>query len=146
MVEMLLESPAYLVELAAGSDFFFDTRLSETLLSEIEALRRRGDFLLHAFVLMPDSWRGIITPRQASVQTVLRRIRENTARCILPLLMQQKVWKKSKVKETIQEGFDLLMLAGQLHLEPLRAGLVEDPEDYPFSSLTLFHTVESEAV
>ncbi len=146
MPEMLLEAPAYLVELAANGDFFFDPRLSEILLSEVEALRRGGDFLLHAFVLMPDAWRGILTPRQASVQTVLRRIRENTAMRILPLLMQPKVWKKSRVKETIQEGWDLLMLAGQLHLEPLRAGLVEDPEDYPFSSLVLFHAAESEAV
>lgn len=132
-MNMTLSEPAYWIELEANAPWFTDPLLGELLLAQIDIHRRHGDFLLHAFVLLPHTWQAIVTPR-GSIQTLVQTLRRTTSKRLNPHLEHELRWK-GRIKSPIQDAWELLLLCGEIHLLPVRAGLVEDPEAYPFSSL-----------
>ena len=96
-------------------------------------------FVLHEFVIMPDHLHLLLTPTteislERAMQLIkggfsyrLGRERVNNAKKGL-------VWQESFTNHRIRDGEDFASHTEYIRMNPIRAGLVERPELYPYSS------------
>lgn len=106
------------------------------LLAAIEESRRKLGFSLGGYVLMPDHWHvliGVIPPLTISrvAQNIkwisAQRLNRRRGRC--GPLWQHQFWDRF-VRHEKEFGHRLVYM----HLNPVRKGLVEHPEDWKWSS------------
>jgi putative transposase len=135
--------------LVVSNRFFFITcrllahraRLSERefeLLARVARERRQKyHFLLTAWVLLPDHWHAIFFPPfPLTISSVMEAIkvgsthRINAARKESGLLWQPRFFDRAV--RTVKEYYEKVEY---IHLNPVRAGLVERAEDWPWSSV-----------
>jgi putative transposase len=109
----------------------------EVLASAITAVRKRREFLITAYVFMPDHWHALIIPAAADILPRLmdavkvaatRRI--NARRRTHGRLWQFRYY--DHVIRTVSEYRDRIQY---MHLNPVRKGLVRKPEDWTWSSI-----------
>ncbi len=103
----------------------------------IHERRAEHGFLLTAWVLMPDHWHGIFyPPHPLTISTVMECIkvvatkRINRARRECGLLWQPRFFDRAL--RTVREYHEKVEY---IHLNPVKAGWVERPEDWPWSSV-----------
>lgn len=119
--------------------------------------RKSGGFLLFAYVIMPDH-AHVITDSSREDSDILRFLNGISAKRIIDhlkdggfhssLLKLREETKKKNYKHSLWEhhpnsfeiyGEDTLMQkVNYIHQNPVRAGLVERAEDYPFSSARIW--------
>jgi len=99
--------------------------------------RQKYHFLLTAWVWLPDHWHAIIFPPfPLTISTVMEAIkvgsthRINAARRESSLLWQPRFFDRAV--RTVKEYYEKVEY---IHLNPVRAGLVERAEDWPWSSV-----------
>jgi REP element-mobilizing transposase RayT len=119
----------------AKQDVFFDDDDYRTFLSILRELKARCLFKLYAYCLMPNHVHLLIEVAQVSQSIILQY-----------LLSRYGVFlnlKTSRVGHVFQGRFRstlcdrdayLLTLVRYIHANPVRAGLVKDPGDWPWSS------------
>ena len=99
--------------------------------------RRKHGFLLTAWVFLPDHWHAILFPRHPlTISEVMESIkvgstlRINARRKEWGLLWQPRFFNRAlrRVKEYHEK-------VEYIHLNPVKAGLVTRPEDWPWSSV-----------
>ena len=135
--------------LVVSDRFFFVTcrllpRRGKLLGSEFERLarvvrerREKYHFLLTAWVFLPDHWHAIIfPPYPLTISRAMESIkvgsthRINSGRRESGLLWQPRFFDRAV--RTVQEYYEKVEY---IHLNPVRAGLVERAEDWPWSSM-----------
>jgi putative transposase len=137
--------------LVVSDRFFFVTcpsadgprrrRLSEAdfeRLARVARERRQSHhFLLTAWVFLPDHWHAIFFPRfPLTISSVMEAIklgsthRINGGRRESGLLWQPRFFDRAV--RTVKEYYEKVEY---IHLNPVRAGLVERAEDWPWSSV-----------
>src|SRR5579864_4688195 len=106
--------------------------LVETLLHYREA----GAYLLHEFVLMPDHVHLLMTPGattslERAIQSIKggssHRIHKETNRATI-------IWQKGFYDWTIRDANDWNAKVEYIRMNPVRAKLVAEPLDWPYSS------------
>jgi REP element-mobilizing transposase RayT len=126
------------------------------LLDSLNFYRHKQSFKLLGYVVMPDHLHLILWPcGEATPADIMRDYKEFTSKRVIRQAEVEgredwrqafrqageetgrsanKVWQDSYWDENVYtEGF-LRQKLNYLHRNPLRAGLVERPEDYPYSS------------
>jgi REP element-mobilizing transposase RayT len=106
----------------------------------LEASRRRLGFMLCGYVLMPDHWHALIWPRYPLlIGQVLHDVKKITTlrlharRGSRGPLWQHQFWDRFvRHEREFQERLEYM------HLNPVRKGLVERPEDWRWSSYNNF--------
>jgi putative transposase len=135
--------------LVVSDRFFFITcrllphrgRLSERefelLARVVRERRQKYHFLLTAWVLLPDHWHAIFFPSfPLTISSVREAIkvgsthRINAGRKESGLLWQPRFFDRAV--RTVKEYYEKVEY---IHLNPVRAGLVERAEDWPWSSV-----------
>ena len=135
--------------LALSDRFFFVTcrllpqrrRLAESEFAifahVIRERREKRRFLLAAWVFLPDHWHAIIYPRYPlTISTVMEAIkvgstlRINASHKDSGLLWQSRFFDRAL--RTVKEYHEKV---GYIHLNPVRAGLVSQPENWRWSSV-----------
>ena len=113
-----------------GSEF-------ERLARVVRERREKYNFLLTAWVFLPDHWHAIIfPPYPLTISRVMESIkvgsthRINSGRRESGLLWQPRFFDRAV--RTVQEYYEKVEY---IHLNPVRAGLVERAEDWPWSSV-----------
>jgi putative transposase len=112
------------------------TEIAETVVQTLEHYRRRGEYLLHEFVLMPDHLHVLITPSTTnSLEKAMQFIKGGSAY----RLHQQRgqkidLWHAGFHDWTIRDAADWDTKAEYIRMNPVKAGLVERPEDWAYSS------------
>ena len=103
----------------------------------IHARRQKHGFLLTAWVFLPDHWHAILFPRfPASISRVMESIKVgstlhiNADRKESGLLWQPRFFDRAR--RSVKEYHEKVEY---LHLNPVRAGLVQRAEDWPWSSV-----------
>ena len=103
----------------------------------IDERRKEHGFLLSAWVFLPDHWHAIIYPAYPlTISTVMESIkggvtkRINRSRQEVGLLMQPRFFDRAL--RTVREYKEKVEY---IHLNPVKAGLVTRPEDWPWSSV-----------
>ena len=100
----------------------------ETLLHN----RAQQKYLLHEFVVMPDHFHLLITPSpQISLERAVQFIKGGFS---FRLKSSFPVWQPSFTNHRIRDARDVDQHRDYIYMNPVRARLVQRPEDYPFSS------------
>jgi REP element-mobilizing transposase RayT len=126
------------------------------LFDSLNFYRYKQQFKLLGYVIMPDHFHLIIWPfGEATVSDIMRDYKEFTAKRIIRQAevegikdwvtafqqaghetgrSENKVWQDSYWDENVYTEHFLRQKLNYIHRNPLRAGLVERPEDYLYSS------------
>ncbi|MGD0456359.1 MAG: transposase [Terriglobia bacterium] len=109
----------------------------ECLARVVRERREKHHFLLTAWVFLPDHWHAILFPRfPLSISRVMKSIkvgstlRINAGRKESGLLRQPRFFDRAL--RSVKEYYEKVEY---IHLNPVRAGLVERAEDWPWSSV-----------
>jgi putative transposase len=94
--------------------------------------RQQQKYLLHGFVIMPDHFHALITPSdQISLERAVQFIKGGFS---FRLKSSLPVWQPSFTNHRIRNDEDFSQHHEYIWRNPVRAGLVAKPEDYPYSS------------
>ncbi len=128
------ETRTYLVTAVTAErrSLFQVTATAELLEQTILDYHRKGRFLLHAFVIMPDHFHALITPApDVSLEKAMQFIKGGFS---FRLKSMHDVWMRSFNESQISTEEKFLSCVRYIEENPVRRGLVETPESYPFSS------------
>ena len=133
---------------------FKTTKLKEVVCEALKEARNSAKLLIFAYVIMPDHVHALIGSERKPTQ-VLRYVNGISGRHVIDYLKQpgfesslKKLERSSgdrQYKYSLRDHHPNLKListengliekANYIHMNPVRAGLVERPEDYHFSSV-----------
>ena len=115
---------------------FHVTEIAETVLESLEHYHRRGEYLLHEYVLMPDHLHVMITPSATnSLEKAMQFIKGGSSFRLNQQRGQKiNLWNAGFHDWTIRDTADWNSKADYIHQNPVKAGLVERAEDWPYSS------------
>ena len=109
---------------------------AKLLLETVFAYRERGIFQLYEFVIMPDHMHLLLAPKSAvAIERAMQFIKGGYShRFMKETGSRMEIWQRSFTNHRIRDGNDFEKHRRYIHLNPVRAGLVEYPRDYPYSS------------
>ncbi len=115
---------------------FSDKRNSQILLNCIDNFRKKGRYLLLAFVIMPDHLHIMLKPNgNENISKIMHSIKRGSSRLINQMWNRNgSVWQSSFYERIIRNEKEFWEKVNYVYNNPLKAGLVESPEDYPYSS------------
>ena len=109
----------------AAADLFLDVFLH---------YRAQGKYQLHDLVIMPDHFHALITPAmEISLERTVQFIKGGFS---FRLKSRFPVWQASFTNHRIRDAEDFERHREYIRMNPVRAGLVRKPEEYPYSSAT----------
>ena len=122
-----------------GGDF-------ERLASSFTRMRKKHGFLLTAWVFLLDHWHGIIhPPYPLTISTALKSVKTSSMIGINVRRRESgELWQErffDRALGTVREYHEKVEY---IHLNPVRRGLVENPEGWKWSSLSEFSGVSGE--
>ena len=133
-----LEGHAYFVttNVYHAEKILSDPRVADIVLSAIFFLRGKEDLRLYAFVIMSDHLHLIILPQGGkTVSQIMHSLKSYTAKKINRLLGRSgKVWQDGFYERVIRNEADLTEKARYVEGNPVRKGLVDEPQEYVYSS------------
>ncbi len=114
---------------------FLDPDCASLAVEVVQFMRRERAYVL-AYVVMPEHLHALLVPRDGtSISRVMQSIKGYTARLVNEKLARRgPLWQRSFYDRMIRDERQLLETVTYVHMNPVVAGLVEDPEAYPYSS------------
>jgi len=115
---------------------FADDKYALILWDVINNQRKRNRFYLLGFVIMPDHLHLVVVPR-GGIKTsfIMQEIKKGGARLInRSRKWKGKLWMKEYYDYVIRDEADLVEKINYIHYNPVNKGLVENEEEYSFSS------------
>jgi putative transposase len=121
-----------------GRSLFQVKEIAEILVDTILHYRDAPAYLLHEFVVMPDHLHVLLTPAPTtSLERAIQLIKGGSSHRIHKQRDQRmEIWQVGFHDWTIRDYDDWLRKAEYVRSNPVRARLVEKPEDWPYSSAT----------
>src|SRR5579859_2423798 len=115
---------------------FRSIKVAETVVETLQHYRIRGEYLLHEFVLMPDHLHVLITASSTnSLEKAMQFIKGGSSyRLNQERGRKMDLWDAGFHDCTIRDATDWKAKAQYIRLNPVKAGLVECPEDWLYSS------------
>ena len=110
------------------------------LANVLEAVKGRREFLLGGFVFMPDHWHALLVPGgRDTLPRLMGALKVAASQAIVRHRAGEgKLWQAryyDHAIRTVREFHDTL---NYMHLNPVRKGLVERPDDWCWSSFHSF--------
>jgi len=122
----------------------FSSSECDQVLNDMQVVRSSRDFLLLAYVVMPDHVHLMMYPRETTLSIVLQDLKKRTARslhksrgCAGP------IWQSRFFDFICRRVRDYWSKVEYIHQNPVTAGLVDRPEDWRWSSAFPFDTSTS---
>ena len=111
-------------------------RAATLFLDTLFAYRERGIFQLYEFVVMRDHIHLLLAPKPAvTLERAMQFIKGGYShRSMKETRSRMEIWQRSFTNHRIHDRTDFEKHRRYIHLNPVRAGLVEFPKDYPYSS------------
>lgn len=107
-----------LFQVAANARLFVET---------LQHYRKLGHYKLFGFVVMPDHIHLIVTPQQCTLERTMQLVKGGFSHRVGSKI---PVWQRGFTDHRIRDRADFDTRLGYLHDNPVRARLVERPEDY----------------
>ena len=119
--------------------FFKDARKAELMMDVLEHYQQQGKYALHEFVIMPDHLHLLIEPAEdLSLERAVQLIKGGFSYRVGKLERKRGlVWQESFTNHRTRNEEDFEGHVTYIRMNPVRAGLVERAEDYPYSSAGL---------
>ena len=111
-------------------------KVAEVMASRLFNCRDRGTCLLHEFVIMPDHLHLLLTPGSAtSLEKAIMLIKGGGSHEIHRMRgHKMEIWQAGFHDWTVRDEADYHAKRQYIWMNPVKAGLVERPEDWPFGS------------
>ena len=119
------------------SPIFRKEEMARLFLNVLQDYRGQGRYLLHEFVVMPDHFHLIVTPAaDVSLEKAGQYIKGGFSfRAKKELAYRFLVWQeKGFTNHRIRDAEDYQRHREYIHHNPVKAGLVKIPSEYPYSS------------
>ena len=101
--------------------------IASGLFESVEFRQQQGDWFVHLWLLMPDHIHALISfPRDRAMKKVVRLWKENTAK------HTGVEWQRDFFDHRLRNDENHVQKATYIRMNPVRAGLVERPEDWPW--------------
>ncbi len=116
---------------------FEQTANCEVLLHNLKYYRDQLGFKLLAYAIMPDHFHAIIyVQERQAISTIMHDIKRFSSIQIGRKInrMGKPIWQQGYYEHVIRDAKDFEIKLDYIHKNPFNAGLVENLEDYPFSS------------
>jgi len=115
---------------------FFDTSDYRAYLHWLKEAADRYACAIHAFVLMTNHVHILATP---DTQNGISEMMQHVGRSYVPYLnytygMSGSIWEGRYKASLVQEGHYLLSCMRYIEMNPVKAGMVQHPGEYPWSS------------
>lgn len=119
-----------------GGSVFQVPEVNGILLETLFTYRDRGLYLLHDFVIMPDHLHLILTPGPTtSLEKAIQFIKGGSSHRIHQHRNHKiEIWQVGFYDWTIRDYNDWQAKVEYIHANPVRAKLVQKPDDWPYSS------------
>ena len=134
--------------------FLMRDRIRGYLAEAVAKARDKHAFDIWAYVMMPEHFHLLIWPRQQvySISTILKSVKQSVGRRAIGWLRREnpaglvqlatgqkdnpyRFWQDGGgYDRNIRKAKTLRMVMGYIHQNPVKRGLVERPEDWPWSS------------
>jgi len=102
------------------------------LVNTLAHYRDERKYLLHEFVIMPDHLHALLTPaEEISLEQAMQFIKGGFS---FRLKWRGPVWQAGFSKHRVRDLEDYESHRGYIQMNPVRARIVERPEDYRYSS------------
>ena len=133
-----LENQAYFITTTTqGRESVFASEENALILwNIINNQRERERFYLLGFVIMPDHLHLVIIPKgETKISFIMQEIKKGSSRLINRSKGRRgKLWLDEYYDYVIRNENDLMEKMRYIHYNPIKRGLVDDEEEYPFSS------------
>ncbi len=134
--------------IAPGTSYFVTTRcwqgraifqvpeIADILVKTLSQYRDQGAYLLHEFVVIPDHLHLLVTPGPTtSLEKTVQLIKGGSSHRIHKERNQKmEIWQEGFYDWTIRDENDWQTKVDYIRMNPVRAKLVQVPEDWPYSS------------
>jgi putative transposase len=107
------------------------TAKAELFLETLQQYRREGHYKLHAFVVMPDHIHLLLTPQAITIERAMGLIKGGFSH---RLASKFPVWQRGFTDHRVRDAEEFQIRRDYIHLNPVRAGIVERCDSYPYSS------------
>ena len=114
---------------------FSDPEAALEVISQIYRLRENGNMNLLAFVVMPEHFHLLCQPLDKNISLIMRHIKRNSSYNLCRAMdLQPPLWVKRFHDEILDTREGVLETIEYIHYNPVKRGLVDKPENFPFSS------------
>jgi putative transposase len=115
---------------------FRSERAARLFLETLFGYRDRGIFQLYEFVVMPDHVHLLLAPKPAiALERAMQFIKGGYSHLFMKETgSRMEIWEHSFTNHRIRDWDDFEKHRRYIHLNPVRAGFVELPQEYPYSS------------
>jgi putative transposase len=107
------------------------SNIAQLFIETLLHYRTRGNYKLHAFLVMPDHAHLLLTPHFGPLEQTITLIQNNFDR---RLGSGDPIWAPGMVAHPVHSLRDHESVRTYLHQTPVRANLTATPELYPYSS------------
>ena len=112
---------------------FADPSLARIVAAAMSAPEPWHDARLLAWVVMPDHWHGLVQLGPTSgVSRLMQRAKRDASHAVACALGIRGLWQAGFHDRMVRSDVDLRVLARYVVANPVRAGLVDDLDRYPF--------------
>jgi REP element-mobilizing transposase RayT len=133
-----LQQDAHLDSMRSASDWLQDSRVATVVAKALlYGEKVRGLYELHAWVVMPNHVDAIFQPR-AEMASIMRWLKGRTSRVANQILVRtgKPFWQDESFDHWVRSTEELQDLIHYVENNPVKAGLVEAKEHWPWSSAT----------
>ena len=117
-----------------GPRWLSQPEIAEMFTEAILYGEKAGKYALHAFVVMPNHVHVVLQPT-FRLPAVTQWLKSRTGRVANRMLGRAGAfWLDESYDRVIRDSAELYKTIDYVHRNPVRAGLVEHPEDWPWSS------------
>ena len=113
-----------------------DENIYSLILEDLEFYRKKHEFLLHAYVIMPDHLHLLLSLKEnGNISKLMHDFKSHTAQTINRVLKRKgALWQEGFYDHVIRDERDLKKRIDYIHKNPFASGLVKEISDYRFSS------------
>jgi len=106
----------------------------------IDSVRKRTDFDILAFVVLPDHFHFIVDPHRGDFTAIMQRVKMSFGMNYRKRLAQAsgRVWQHRYWDHVIRDQADMNRHIDYIHYNPVKHGLVRSPFDWEHSSARAF--------
>ena len=116
------------------NSLFQSDRMADLFVEVLLGYRSQDKYLLHEFVLMPDHFHLLITPT-LTLERALQLVKGGFSfRVKRELGFGGEIWEKSYRDRRVRDWQEYCAFRRYIHLNPVKKGLVQRAEQYPYSS------------
>lgn len=116
---------------------FYDENLAQCVIDSLSFIRENKKIPLYCYCLMPDHLHIALSPSSKSgdVPKILQSFKSYTTKLGWQYGVMGKLWQRNYYDHIARKDEDLLEICKYILDNPVRKGLVEDPNEWKYSGM-----------